>query len=174
MIPTEVFVGLGSNIEPRPNLCAALPRLAARFGPLRVSPVYQCEAVGFDGDPFLNLVVGFTTTEPLGEVSAFLRAVERDFGRTRREARFAARTLDLDIILFGDRVGEEAGLRLPRSDILRYGFVLKPLADLVPDAVHPVCGESYRALWDRLRPGPDLTLVAPLDAASTPAFAKGP
>ena len=173
MIPTEVFVGLGSDIEPRRNLGAALDRLAACFGALRISPVYQCEAVGFDGDPFLNLVVGFSTTEPLVGVSAFLRAVERDFGRSRSEARFAARTLDLDIILFGDTVGEEAGLRLPRSDILRYGFVLKPLADLVPDAVHPVCGESYRALWDRLQPGPDLMLVAPLAAASTHAIAGG-
>lgn len=173
MIPTEVFVGLGSNIEPRRNLGAALSRLAARFGPLRISPVYQCEAVGFDGAPFLNLVVGFTTAEPLAGVSGFLRAVERDFGRTRSEARFAARTLDLDIVLFGDKVGEEAGLRLPRSDILRYGFVLKPLADLVPDAVHPVCGESYRALWDRLQPGPDLTLVAPLAGAATQSIVGG-
>lgn len=172
MIPTEVFVGLGSNIEPRRNLGAALDRLAARFGALRVSPVYRCEAVGFDGDPFLNLVVGFSTTETLVGVSAFLRAVERDFGRSRSEARFAARTLDLDIILFGDMVGEEAGLRLPRSDILSYGFVLKPLADLVPDAVHPVCAESYRALWDRLQPGPDLMLVAPLAGAS-PHVASG-
>jgi len=162
MTATEVFVGLGSNISPRRNLNAALPRLAARFGDLRISPVYECQAVGFDGDPFLNLVIAFSTSEPLVAVLEYLRQVERDFGRRRGEARFAARSLDLDIILFGDRIGEEAGLQLPRPDILRYAFVLKPLADLAPNGLHPACGRRYQELWESLRPGPPLTAVTPL------------
>ena len=77
----------------------------------------------------------------------------------------APRSLDLDIILFGDQVGEVAGLRLPRADILRYAFVLKPLADLAPDATHPELGRTYRELWESLQPGPGLTEVAPLEWA---------
>jgi len=165
MAVAEVFVSLGSNITPRRNLTAALPLLASRFGPLRVSPVYEGPAVGFEGDPFLNLVVGFSTAEALVTVLDFLRGVEHDFGRRRGEARFAPRSLDLDIILFGDQVGEAAGLRLPRADILRYAFVLKPLADLAPDATHPELGRTYRELWESLRPGPPLTEVAPLEWA---------
>ena len=65
--------------------------------------------------------------------------------------------------MFGDQVGEAAGLRLPRPDILRYAFVLKPLADLAPDATHPELGQTYQALWQRLQPGPSLTEVAPLE-----------
>lgn len=161
----DVFVSLGSNIAPRRNLAAALPLLAAHFDPLRISPVYECPAVGFEGDPFLNLVVGFSTQDNLASVLDFLRGIEHDFGRRRGEAKFAPRSLDLDIILFGDQVGEEAGLRLPRADILRYAFVLKPLADLAPDATHPELGQTYRELWESLQPGPFLTVVAPLEWA---------
>ena len=165
MAVAEVFVSLGSNIAPRRNLAAALPLLDAHLGPLRVSPVYEGPAVGFEGDPFLNLVVAFSTQDDLVAVLDFLRGIEHDFGRRRGEARFAPRSLDLDIILFGDQVGEAAGLRLPRADILRYAFVLKPLVDLAPDAIHPELGRTYRELWESLQPGPGLTEVAPLEWA---------
>jgi len=107
----------------------------------------------------------FSTPDDLAAVLDFLRGIEHDFGRRRGEAKFAPRSLDLDIILFGDQVGEVSGLRLPRADILRYAFVLKPLADLAPEAIHPELGRTYRELWGSLRPGPALTEVTPLEWA---------
>ena len=144
----EVFIGAGSNIEPRRHLGAALRALAERFGLLRLSPVYQNRAVGFEGEDFLNLVIAFETDEPVGEVAAALAAIEAANGRHRGEAKFAPRTLDLDLLLYGDFVGEVGGIRLPRDEITRYAFVLKPLADLVGERRHPELGRSYAELWD--------------------------
>lgn len=141
-----VFVGIGSNIEPRTHIPRALGLLEQRFGGLRVSRFYECPAVGFDGDPFVNLVVGFDTGEPPFDVVHGLRAIERQCGRSRSE-KMRSRTMDLDLLLYGDHILDDADLRVPRSDILCYAFVLKPLAELIPDARHPVNGVRYADLW---------------------------
>ena len=141
-----VYVGVGSNIAPREHIPDALRRMADQFAPLTVSPVYTCPAVGFDGAAFLNLVVGFdTVVEPLALVDT-LRDIEARCGR-RRQARSGSRTMDLDLLLYGDRVMDAPGLRLPRGDILRYAFVLKPLADIAGNRRHPVNGRTYSELW---------------------------
>jgi 2-amino-4-hydroxy-6-hydroxymethyldihydropteridine diphosphokinase len=144
----EVFIGVGSNVEPRRHLGAGLRALAERFGLLRLSPVYRNSAVGFEGDDFLNMVIAFESDEPVGEVAAALAEIEAANGRHRGEAKFAPRTLDLDLLLYGDLVGEVDGIRLPRDEITRYAFVLKPLADLVGERRHPELGRSYAELWD--------------------------
>lgn len=143
----EVFVAAGSNITPRRHLAAGLRALAGRFGVLRLSPVYRNSPVGFDGEDFLNMVVGFETGAPVTEVAAALAAIEAANGRTRAEEKFAPRTLDLDLLLYGDLVTRAGGLELPRDEITRYAFVLKPLADLAGERPHPVLGRSYAALW---------------------------
>jgi len=143
----EVYIGAGSNVDPRRHLRAGLVALADRYGLLRVSPVYRNSAVGFAGDDFLNLVIGLETDEPVGEVARYLGEVEAANGRTRTEEKFSPRTLDLDLLLYGNLVGEFDGVELPRSEITRYAFVLKPLADLVPEARHPVEGATYADLW---------------------------
>jgi 2-amino-4-hydroxy-6-hydroxymethyldihydropteridine diphosphokinase len=143
----EVFVGAGSNIEPERHLRAGIHQLADRFGVLRLSPVYRNRPVGFDGDDFLNMVIAFETGDSLAEVAAFLASVEVDQGRSRAEAKFAPRTLDLDLLLYGDAVDAWQGHAVPRDEITRYAFVLKPLADLAPDQRHPVLGRSYAELW---------------------------
>ena len=144
----EVFVGAGSNIEPRQHLGAGLRALAEHFVLLRLSPVYRNSAVGFEGEDFLNLVIAFETAAPVGEVAAVLAGIEAANGRTRGEAKFAPRSLDLDLLLYGDVAGMVDGIELPRDEITRYAFVLKPLADLVPDRAHPVLGRSYADLWE--------------------------
>lgn len=141
-----VFVGIGSNIEPRTHIPRALGLLEQRFGGLRVSRFYECPAVGFDGDPFVNLVAGFDSNEPPLDVVRGLRAIERQCGRSRSE-KMRSRTMDLDLLLYGDHILDDADLRVPRSDILCYAFVLKPLAELIPDARHPVNGVRYADLW---------------------------
>lgn len=144
----EVFVGAGSNVEPRRHLAAGLVALAAHFGILRLSPVYRNRPVGFDGDDFLNMVVSFDTDEPVAAVAETLAAIEAANGRTRAEARMAPRTLDLDLLLYGDLVAEADGLQLPRAEITRYPFVLKPLADLAGERLHPSLGRSFATLWE--------------------------
>jgi 2-amino-4-hydroxy-6-hydroxymethyldihydropteridine diphosphokinase len=143
----EVFVGAGSNVDPASHLRAGLVALAERYGLLRVSPVYRNSAVGFEGEDFLNMVIAFDTDEPVGEVCAFLAEVESANGRTRAEEKFSPRTLDLDLLMHGNSVGHIDGVELPRSEITRYAFVLKPLADLAPESPHPVEGNTFSALW---------------------------
>lgn len=145
----EVFVGIGSNIEPERHVRAALAGLEARFGALRISPVYRTRAVGFEGADFLNLVVAFVTEEDVHAVDAALGELEIAAGRRPGGRRFAPRTIDLDLLLYGDLVLEEQGLVLPRPEILKYAFVLKPLADLAGDRRHPLSGESYAEHWRR-------------------------
>ncbi|MFZ5655425.1 MAG: 2-amino-4-hydroxy-6-hydroxymethyldihydropteridine diphosphokinase [Pseudomonadota bacterium] len=147
----RVYLGLGSNIEPRRHLCAALGALADRLGALRVSPVYESPAAGFAGDNFYNLVVGVDTELPVGELARLLRAIEDANHRRRGPAKFGPRTLDIDILTYGDSVGVIDGVRLPRDEILRYAFVLRPLADLAPDDECPGTGKRFRELVDELR-----------------------
>ena len=143
----RVYVSIGSNVEPEPHVRSAIRALRAGFGPLIVSPVYRSRAVGFDGDDFLNLVVGFDTARDPGAVQAGLRRIEADNGRVRGAARFAPRTLDLDLLTYGDQVIEAEGLSVPRAEIVRYAFVLRPLADIAATERHPVDGRSYAELW---------------------------
>lgn len=142
----DVFVGVGSNIEPLYYVPQALELLAEAFDNLRMSNVYQCPAVGLDGDAFVNLVVAFTSHEDTQALQARLREIEAACGRDRSIKR-ASRSMDLDLLLYGDRIIDEDGLHLPRADILEYAFVLKPMAELAPTRRHPLDGRSYAELW---------------------------
>ena len=143
----RAYVSIGSNVDPARHIRAALHALENRFGPLAVSPVYESPALGFQGANFLNLVVGFDTDESASALSATLKAIETEQGRVRTGPRFADRTLDLDLILCGDEVLSEGPLRLPRPEILEHAHVLRPLADLSGDALHPLLRRPYRNLW---------------------------
>jgi 2-amino-4-hydroxy-6-hydroxymethyldihydropteridine diphosphokinase len=145
--PVRAFVSVGSNIEPAKHLRLALDELGRRFGPLQLSSVYRNRAEGFEGEDFLNMVVGFDTTAGAAAVIAELEQIHHLAGRVRGPQAFASRTLDLDLILYGDRI--DPRLRLPRPDVTRYGFVLGPLAEIAPQLRHPATGETIGDLWDR-------------------------
>lgn len=144
---TTVYLGLGSNIEREQSIAAGLDALEELFGELLLSAVYDSPAIGFEGDAFLNMVVGVETQLPLAELAARLREIETAHGRPVNATRFSARQLDIDILTYGTAVGVIAGVVLPRGEILENAFVLRPLAELAPAAVHPVTGISYASLW---------------------------
>ena len=144
---TEVFLGVGSNIGRADNLCAGLDALQDRFGELSLSSVYESAAVGFDGAAFLNLAAGVECESDPGELARWLRQLEYSRGRPRDATRFSPRTLDIDILTFGDRVGLVDGVRLPRPEIVENAFVLCPLAELAPAALHPQLKRRYDELW---------------------------
>jgi 2-amino-4-hydroxy-6-hydroxymethyldihydropteridine diphosphokinase len=143
----DVYVSAGSNITPEENLQLACRGLTKRFGPLAISGVYRNPPVGFAGDDFLNLVLRFRTAEPPAVVVAELECLHVLAGRVRGPERIAPRTLDLDLLLYGDAIIAEHGIRVPRDDILKFGFVLGPLAELAPDLRHPVTGQTMAGLW---------------------------
>ncbi len=143
----HVFVSVGSNIDREANVRAALDALAQRFSNLEQSKVYESKAVGFVGDPFYNLVVAFDTDDDPQTVADTLHQIEDDNGRTRSGGKFAARTLDLDLLLYDDLIMEQGKLSLPRDEITKYAFVLLPLAEMVPERRHPVSGKTYAELW---------------------------
>lgn len=143
----RVYLGLGSNIERERYITAGLDALELLFGHLDISPVYDCPAVGFEGQPFLNLVVGVDTDLAVGELQQQLRHIEKEHGRPDNATRFSPRQLDIDILTYDDLVGVVDGVELPRAEILENAFVLRPLADLVPAGVHPGAVKSFAELW---------------------------
>lgn len=144
----RVYVSIGSNIDRDRNVAAALAGLRREFGELQQSTIYETQAVGFEGDAFYNLVVGFDTEQSPHEVAAMLHRIEDQHGRQRHGGKFSARTLDLDMLLYDDLVLEADDLNLPRREILEYAFVLRPLAEIAAERRHPLAGVSYAALWD--------------------------
>ncbi len=155
----RVYVSIGTNIDREHNVRAAVAALRRHYGPLRISPVYETAAVGFAGDAFYNLVVGLDTEEPPEALRDRFQAIESEQGRRRGGERFASRTLDIDLLTWGDRVMEAPGMSLPRGEIRKHAFVLRPLADIAPDATHPVTGLTYGELWARFEGGGNMRPV---------------
>jgi 2-amino-4-hydroxy-6-hydroxymethyldihydropteridine diphosphokinase len=148
-----VYLGLGSNIERERYICAGLDVLSRMFQNMQLSSVYDSEAIGFDGQPFLNLAACIQTELTLEELARILRHVEMEHGRPDNATRFSARQLDIDILTYGEQVGDFGRVRLPREEILENAFVLCPLAELAPDELHPVVKRSYAQLWQAFDKG---------------------
>jgi len=143
------YISIGSNIDRDKNILASLKALEHHFGKLAISSIYESEPVGFTGDTFYNLVVGFNSDLGVKEVAKLLRQIELDNGRTRDSQKFSARTLDLDLILYDDLILNEGRLQIPRDEIERYAFVLEPLAEIAPTLKHPISHLSYAELWEK-------------------------
>jgi len=143
-VSQRVYLSLGSNIDREKNILACLDALAAHFGELIISPVYESESVGFAGDSFYNLVVGIDSALNVGELAVIMRDIETANKRSRAGPKFGPRTLDIDILTYGELTGVVDGVALPRDEVTENAFVLLPLVDIAPDEKHPVSDKSYR------------------------------
>lgn len=144
---TAIYLSLGSNVDRHKHILAALDALHELLGELNISSVYESKSVGFDGSNFFNLVVGAETDLSIAELSENLKRIEDNNGRKRNGPKFSPRTLDIDILTYGDFVGVENGVELPRAEITKNAFVLLPLAEIAPSISHPQLQKNYRQLW---------------------------
>ena len=142
---THVYLGLGSNIEREKHLCAGLEALTELLGPLQCSPVFESLPVGIKSGQFFNLVVSAYTDLPLAELDRRLKCIEADNGRYAPDRK--GLPLDIDVLLYGQQVGNFDGLILPREEILKNAFVLWPLALHAPQMLHPAAQRSFAELW---------------------------
>jgi 2-amino-4-hydroxy-6-hydroxymethyldihydropteridine diphosphokinase len=126
----QVFVAAGSNVAPEEHMALATRELKRVFPDARFSPWYRNRAVGFEGADFINLVAGFTTMLTVEELLSELRAIEALGGRGRDAPRWAPRSMDLDVLLYGELVCQQPGLTLPRPDLLVRATILRRLLSI--------------------------------------------
>ena len=146
----RVYIGIGSNIDKHIHIPRVINELAAEFGEIHVSPIYQTSAEGFSGEDFYNLVVGVDTYISPHQMRQYLRELEASHDRVRdSKNQFISRTLDLDQLMYGTMQINQDGVHVPSSDITNYAFVLKPLVDIAGDVIHPTLRMPLAKLWQR-------------------------
>jgi 2-amino-4-hydroxy-6-hydroxymethyldihydropteridine diphosphokinase len=164
---------MGSNVEPGRNLARAVARLEREFPGARFSRWFRNRAVGFEGEDFINLVAGFDTGLPLHTVLAKLQAIEKACGRERDAPRWAPRSMDIDVLLYGDLICDEPGVKLPRPDLGKRAYMLGPLAELAPAVLHPTTQLTIAEMWRRFdQAAHPLHPVAPNDSAGATACGR--
>lgn len=156
----RVFVAAGSNVDPEKNLARACGEIKHSWPDARFSRAYRNAAVGFEGPDFINLVMGFTTAQPLANVIARLHQIETQCGRPRYAPKWASRTMDLDVLMFNDLVEKTAEYTIPRPDLLKRPYMLGPMAEIAAEVVHPTAGQTIGELWREFdRDGHTMTAV---------------
>ena len=153
-MPSRAYLSLGSNVGDRQgNLRGAIDRLSALGEVSAVWSFYETEPVEFIDQPwFLNCAVALTTAHPPRLLLDALLAIEQSMGRRRTQLK-GPRTIDLDILLYGDKVVHEPGLTIPHPALAERRFVLEPLVEIAPDLIHPVLRKTMRQLRDELPAG---------------------
>ena len=151
------FIALGSNIDPETNLPLAAARLSELGNPIAVSKVYQNPAIANEPQPdYLNAAILIETAlDPLA-IREKLREIEADLGRIRTADKFAPRTIDLDLCILGDRVLDHELLSLPDPDLLERAYLAVTLAELRPDFLHPLTGETLEEIAHELQKDAEL------------------
>jgi len=143
------YISFGGNIQPKMHFRNAIKKMKEDFSGFVCSSVYESKSVGFEGDNFLNLVVKIETDITIRQLYEYLHQLEECEGRERLNGKtWDSRTLDLDILLFGDYFGSHGGIELPRSEITEHSHVLTPLAEIAGNLVHQPSGKSYQQLLE--------------------------
>ena len=132
-----VFLDIGSNIDREDNIQSCVDQLCADFDGIIFSKAYESEAFGFDGDPFINLSAKLETELSFEALNAYLKTLENKHARKRDNEKFIDRTLDVDILLYDDLI-LQPDKDLPRAEILKFPFVLFPLAEIAGEIIHPI------------------------------------
>ncbi|EIZ1548392.1 2-amino-4-hydroxy-6-hydroxymethyldihydropteridine diphosphokinase [Vibrio parahaemolyticus] len=153
------YIGVGTNIDRERHAKVAYLELQRLGEDLLVSPIYECEPIGFSSQNFYNFVIAMRTKLSLEELSHHLREIEYKWGREENAQKYQDRTLDLDIVLFGECISTQKP-ELPRSDIYKYPFVTKPLYDLEPHLVIPGDGCTVADIWHAMQPVDSLKPVS--------------
>ena len=141
----KIHINIGSNQNREANIASAIDYLRLNFTNVKISDIFESPAEGFEGDNFYNMGVNATTKLSVEDVNAVLKNIEKTFGRDRTQPKFSSRLIDLDLVVYDDLVDLNANL--PRDDILKYAFVLAPLAQLSGDEIHPLTKQTYQQLW---------------------------
>jgi 2-amino-4-hydroxy-6-hydroxymethyldihydropteridine diphosphokinase len=141
----KIHINIGSNQNREANIAGAIDFLRLNFANIKISDIFESPAEGFKGDDFYNVGINASTQLNIEDVSAVLKNIEKTFGRDRTQPKFSSRPIDLDLVIYDDVINE--ALNLPRDDILKYSFVLAPLAQLSADDIHPLTKQTYQQLW---------------------------
>ena len=140
----KVYVGIGSNINQKLHINKCIRALESKFIDIELSPTYESSSMGFDGPNFYNLVASFTTDLEIDILKETLKNIEMDNGRSFGEVKFSSRTLDIDILYYDDLINEN--MNIPRCEIIKFDFVLRPLYDLSPAHIHPVTRKTHHKM----------------------------
>lgn len=140
----QAYLSLGSNIEPEINLRQAVSLLKRRGQVHEISSVWESQSVGYPGPNFLNLCLCYSTALPPRELKEeVIRPIEAELGRVRHAEKNAPRTIDIDIVLHDEKP--------LNTDFWEYAFVAVPLAELLPDFIHPIRRERLARVAEQLR-----------------------
>ena len=151
-----VHLNIGSNQNRRTNIRLAIKALKQHFSNIELSSLFESPSEGFKGNDFYNVGVNITTPKTTKEVVDILREIENSIGRDRSLPKFSSRMIDLDLVLYGVIIAET--LNIPRKDILKYAFVLAPIAELNPEEIHPQEVTTYQNLWKTFQSNQDYIL----------------
>jgi 2-amino-4-hydroxy-6-hydroxymethyldihydropteridine diphosphokinase len=170
----RVYFSIGSNQDPARHIGLAVREIEDRFGQVDISPVYRNKAIGFDGEDFLNLVVGLDTDKSVIDVCHEIGAIHELAQRSLEKRKFVSRTLDIDLLLYAQLVTAGPPMKLPRVDVLKYAFALKPLADIAPDECHPETGMTFAEHWKDMDPSTHPLTVVQIDFTSRDSGRRQP
>ena len=164
---TTAYLGLGSNLGDREvNLRRALSILGQQESFIALSSVYETEPWGHTSQPpFLNMVCALETCLSPQELLELAHGVESELGRVPT-FRYGPRTIDVDILLYGNEVVNTPSLQIPHPGISQRAFVLVPLAEIAPGLVHPSLGKSIGELLAEVPGRENVVMVGPLSSAS--------
>ncbi|MEK9887135.1 MAG: 2-amino-4-hydroxy-6-hydroxymethyldihydropteridine diphosphokinase [Gammaproteobacteria bacterium] len=145
----QIHINIGSNQNRDENIKGAISLLNENFKNINFSAVYETPPYGFEGDNFFNIGANAETDLDIEDTVDLLRSIEINLGRKRVEKKFSSRSIDLDLILYNNEINTE--LNIPRDDILKFSFVLAPLAEIFPKGKHPISGETYDLMWSQFQ-----------------------
>lgn len=144
------FLGIGSNTSRVENINSCIQYLQCSFNTAVTSPIYRSPSYGFEGHDFHNLVVRVESVYSPHQMKQWIQSIEDIHGRDRSKPRYSNRTLDIDLLMCDNLIIDDGLVQIPRAEILKRKYVLKPLQDLAPDLLHPVAQKRLADLWQAL------------------------